>query len=197
MFSKIVCALFLLSSFSSFAVTTAVTCSDSAADQLAADLLRVADRVSCPSNEGIKSICGFVDSRVTEPEGSPDYYSYQRKIYALACVNSSDGPEAIQRKVQTFWNQYSNDLTCDSLSFNVSNGSILKLAVSRKFDDFINEAVTDWKVGLNKIDSADQKTVLDYIQDELSKVRGTPLESKLRHYYETFRNAGAKHKREL
>eukprot|EP01034_Spumella_vulgaris_P002641 gene2641-3425_t len=53
-------------------------------------------------------------------------------------------------------------LVCNMTNFNPRNGSILNLAVARQADDFIGDAVVNWKVDLNQIDAIDGKTVLDY-----------------------------------
>lgn len=153
------------------------------------DLVFPADR--------FRSLCGFIDSHVTEPPGSDDYYSYQAKAYEVGKVTSRDGEATIRKKVQHLFVINQAIMDCDDLGFSVSNGSMLKLAVSRKFDDFIEEAVNIWQVPLNRIDASDERTVLDYIDAELANARGTPLENKLRSYRQTFRAAGARTAREL
>ena len=146
---------------------------------------------------GFRSLCDFIDSHVTEPSGSDDYYSYQAKAYQVGKVTSRDSEATIRKKVQHLFVINQAIMDCDDLGFSVSNGSMLKLAVSRRFDDFIQEAVADWQVPLNRIDASDGRTVLDYIDAELAKAMGTPLEKKLRDYRETFRAAGGRTAREL
>ena len=147
--------------------------------------------------DNFRSLCGFIDSRVTEPAESVDFYSYQRKVYNEGKVTQRDSAGSTRKKVQHLFVVNQSIMDCDALSFSVSNGSMLKLAVSRKFDEFLHEAVADWQVPLNRIDASDGRTVLDFIDAELAKVVGTPLESKLRNYRETFRAAGARTAREL
>lgn len=144
-----------------------------------------------------RSLCGFIDSQVTEPEGSIDFYSYQRKAYDVGKVTLRDSATSTRKKVQHLFVLNQSIMDCDALSFSVSNGSMLKLAVARKFDDFIQEAVVDWRVPLNRVDQSDGRTVLDFINDELARASGTPLEGKLRYYQQTFRAAGARTAREL
>lgn len=54
-----------------------------------------------------------------------------------------------------------------------------------------------WGVNLNKVDVGDGRTLLDYIEYHMDRVRGGALEKKLKVYYDDLRKAGAKHRREL
>jgi hypothetical protein len=164
------------------------------------DLQQVSSRmnVECPHQVDIKQLCDAVSDQIPETnESSENKFSYQTKIYQASCVTSSDGPEIIKAKVQNFWNRFHGELNCSQLGFSIRNGHILKLAVERNSKDFVNDVVRKWKVSLNHVDPADQKTVLDYIETELAKSKGTTLEPILQRYFTLFRNNGAKFKREL
>ena len=76
-------------------------------------------------------------------------------------------------------------LVCNMTNFNPRNGSILKLAVARQADDFIGDAVVNWKVDLNQIDAIDGKTVLDYITDQRTNA-GPTFVTMLNRYYKLF-----------
>ncbi|QEC42658.1 hypothetical protein [Pseudobacter ginsenosidimutans] len=151
----------------------------------------------------LKTLCALVDSRVELSKEEKEKYNHQlvyrfeEKIYKLANVEiGKDSAGMIRSKVQQFWIQNEEHLTCDALSFNVAKGSIIKFAISRMFDDFI-EDIIEWGVALNKVDTSDNRTVLDYIADEQSKSKGTALEPVYIRYYKQFRTAGAKHRKEL
>jgi len=87
-------------------------------------------------------------------------------------------------------------LVCNMSNFNPRNSSILKLAVARQADDFIGDAVVNWKVDLNQIDAIDGKTVLDYITDRRTNA-GPTFVTMLDRYYKLFSDGGARHALEL
>lgn len=152
----------------------------------------------CPNNFGMHNICASLNAQSTEddPE-SLNAYVYQTKIFEASCVLPSDSEIDKKKKVQSFWNKYGKDLACDNTAFNVRGGSIVKYAVSERFDDFIHDVSRKWQVNLNKIDSVDQRTVLDYVRDEkLASTRPADIQ-KLQTYYNLLKAAGAKHKSEL
>ena len=155
--------------------------------------------VDCPGQVNAADLCAAVSSQHLESNPSQNTrYAYQTKIYRAACVNSRvDTPEIIQAKIQNFWNRFHHQLNCSSVDFTVRNGHILKLAVERNSRDFVNDAVRKWKVNLNHLDPSDKKTVLDYIEAEIVKSRGTNLEPVLQRYFTLFRSNGAKFSREI
>lgn len=152
--------------------------------------------LECPNFEGMITFCSSVANRSRDPQ-SPHQYLYTTKIMRASCVLPTDTAEEIRAKVQHMWKTFEDQLVCDSNSFNVENGSILKLAVQKKFDAFIDDALETWQVHLNRIDPSDGRTVLDYIAYERNRSVGTPIESTYVRYYTDFRAAGAKHRVEL
>ncbi len=164
------------------------------------DLQQVSSRINleCPNQVNVTQLCNAVADQIAETNSSSNNkYSYQTKIYQAACVENGDSAEIVQAKVQNFWNRYHSQLNCTQLGFTINNGHILKLAVEKNSRDFINDAIRKWKVSLNHVDSADQRTVLDYIEQELNNSKGTALEPTLQRYFNLFRSNGAKFKREL
>lgn len=193
-------AFTLLMSVSAFA---ADDCSQTAIDQgVIRNLTRVSSRlnVECPNQLNAQDFCSSVEGQTIETEPMHDsiLYTYQTQIYRASCIEASDDEATIRAKIQNFWNRYHDSLTCNQFNFNPRNGSILKLAVARKSDPFINHAVSVWRVDLNHVDTVDQMTVLDYIAARRSEAApGSTLYRTLDQYYKTFRDAGAKLKREL
>ena len=118
-------------------------------------------------------VCEAVSGQMLETDESRGtHYSYQTKIYALAGVQvSKDGPELIRRKIQAWWKADAKRMVCSQLNFSVHNGGILKLAVERNSRDFLNDMVRKWQVDVNVVDSADGKTVLDYVEREIEEAR--------------------------
>ncbi len=124
-------------------------------------------------------------------------YKYQRKILEAACVDVNKDDEAtIAKKIARVWKENEDQLTCDNIQFDVVQGSIIKFAVSLKFDSFILD-MAKWKVNLNKVDKFDDRTVLDYVEYQMERMKGKPSEIILKNYYRILKDAGAKHKREL
>jgi protein tyrosine phosphatase len=166
------------------------------------DLSGVASKMKteCPHQLNVSDFCAAVASQAPEisPINDSVIYRYQNQIFAAACVVSGDSDETIKAKVQNYWNNFHDRLACNQFNFTPQNGNILKLAIARKSDPFIDDVVTTWKVNLNHVDGVDQKTVLDYI--EAKKIEAGSNASLVRifqKYYDKFRNAGAKHSREL
>lgn len=152
---------------------------------------------------GLNTLCALVDTRMElSDEEKAKYkhqvvYKFEEKIYKLAKVEiGKDSATVVRSKVQQFWIKNEEYLTCDALSFNVQKGSIIKFAISRNFDDFINDIIK-WGVPLNKIDNSDNRTVLDYIADEQARSKGSAFEPVYTKYYQQLRTAGAKHRKEL
>lgn len=114
-----------------------------------------------------------------------------------ACVSDSDDEESTSKKVQKMWTQYEDKLICNNTRFDVIDGNMLKFAASARFEDFLFDAAMIWKVDLNRVDPGDGRTVLDYVQKELDKYKGTAIEPKLRSYFDMLRSSGAKFSSEL
>lgn len=152
----------------------------------------------CPNYENLKSLCALVGEQSEDPDSnSPNLYLYQTKVFEGACVNiEKDNKEVVKKKIQALWAKFEDKLICDSPLFNSPQGSVIKYAVSRKFEPFL-EDVVQWGVNLNRIDPIDQQTVLDYVKNEMVRVKGTSMEVKMKAYYQILRNGGAKHKAEL
>lgn len=154
--------------------------------------------MECPNQVDVRRLCNAVSEKLGETDTTKGTrFIHQTLINQAACVESGDSPDIIQAKIQNFWNKYHAQLNCTQLGFSITNGHILKLAVEKNSRDFVNDAVKKWKVTLNHVDPVDQKTVLDYIESEMSKARGSNMEPILKRYYDLFRTNGAKLKREL
>lgn len=144
------------------------------------------------------SFCTAVDSKEIELRSTHEtvLYQYQTMVYDAAGVVPSDSPEIAYEKSRVFINANAPSLLCNMVNFNPRNGNMLKLAVARQFDEFIWDALTNWRVDPNQIDATDGKTVLDYITDRRASA-GPTYARTLDRYYARFRAAGARHAREL
>lgn len=153
----------------------------------------------CPKLKRRSVLCDAIHMRMddTDPDSNYDYW-FERVMESIVCADpAKESREEINKKIHDVFVRYGDELYCDSLSFNVPKGNFLKMAVISSFGDFLKVAVKDWYVPLNRIDQGDGRTPLDYINDEMSKNRGSATESVLKGYYELLRKYGAKHKNEL
>lgn len=164
------------------------------------DLAQVSKRMNmeCPNQVNVAELCMFVAENNRETDASiGTTFAYQSRIFKAACVDPhADSSDVIQAKMQNFWNRYHDKLICNVSNSIVRDGNILKLAVDRSSTDFINDSVRRWKVNLNHID-ADNKTVLDFIDEERTRSAGTPRVAVLNRYFTIFRSNGAKFRREI
>lgn len=144
-------------------------------------------------------ICASISSQ-RQDRSRPDAYSFafERKIYDAARVNfEMDTPQAARLKIKALWHEHPENMRCESDNFDVSQGHILKYAVATGTFALLDDASRTWGVDLNIIDPSDNKTLLDYIQDQKQRYKGSVVEITLSNYYEIMRRAGAKHRSEL
>jgi len=142
--------------------------------------------------------CTAADSKELEPNPTRNdvLYQYQTMVYEAGGVLPDDSDAVAFQKSKALMYANAASLVCNMTNFNPRNGSILKLAMARQADDFIGDAVVNWKVDLNRIDATDGKTVLDYITERRSSA-GPTFARTLDRYYKLFRDGGARHAHEL
>lgn len=153
---------------------------------------------SCFKPKKLRGMCMYIADRTEDPNLPGRYvFRYQRKLFEAACVDPSiDTEEVIAAKVSAVWKQYEEKLVCDSIRFDVVQGSAIKYAVAMKFDEFIID-LAKWKVDFNKVDRFDKRTVLDYVEYQIERMKGTASEPILQNYHRILRDAGAKRASEL
>ena len=150
----------------------------------------------CPDGDKLPNICMAIGTASKDNTGRYQF-TYQRIISDAACVTPEDSEEEAGRKIRAMWTKYEDKLICNNTRFDVQNGSMLKFAASARFEDFLFDTAMIWKVNLNRVDPSDGRTVLDYVQKEIDRNKGTSIESKLKSYYDMLRTSGAKHRSEL
>lgn len=151
----------------------------------------------CANEAKLRGICAAVSNQDQTAEETQKYpYRYTRKIFEASCVDMYNDPdEVIAQKVSAMWARNADRLTCTDTSFDVEKGSIIRYAVNAKFDKFIWDVV-GWKIDLNKVDESDNRTVLDYVRDQIISYKGLSEQGTLESYYDHLRRAGAKHRDE-
>lgn len=152
----------------------------------------------CPNPMKLDNICMNISNRTRDPNPKGDYsYIYQRKIYDAACVDlQRDSDEEASRKIRQMWQASRDVLKCDSVQFDVLEGNVLKFAVSKMFNEVLEDAIF-WRVDMNWVDPSDGRTVLDYVAYQIERFSGTSVVVTLEYYYRALRKAGAKHRSEL
>ena len=151
---------------------------------------------TCPNDNKLGHLCAAIADGKKDTSGKYQFH-YQKIISDAACVSSRDSETEIAKKVQRLWASYEDKLVCNNVRFDVQDGNILKFAASARFEDFLFDAAMVWKVNLNRVDPSDGRTVLDYVQKEIDRNKGTSIESKLKSYYDMLRTSGAKHRSEI
>lgn len=158
-------------------------------------------RLPLPDEITLSGICGLVSSQIPLRDPHQDApaarYLYQYQLQSLAEIRVGDTPELIASKMQAYWRENNHHLTCDTSGFNVPNGYLLKFAVARRSDQFLNDMLRVWRVDLNWVDPADGRTTLDYIRDERQRSPSPAVIRVMDRYYRNFRAAGALHREEL
>jgi hypothetical protein len=187
---------------SSLHLDAAELCADNTPEgsigSIAPALAAVQESAECPNKRKIKNLCMIIGNRMKDPSNpKPNPFLYQKYLLGAACVDTAlDSEKAKKEKIQLMWKTFEKDLVCSNTKFDVVEGNIIKYAFAIKFDEFLKDVIL-WEVNLNKLDSSDQRTVLDYIKDNWDKNKNNELGGVYEKYYKTFRKAGAKHKSEI
>lgn len=143
-----------------------------------------------PKEKDYKMLCSDVASKALAAKNEYYYYSYEKRILELSCVNIEvDDEETIKRKVQLFWNKYKNKCKCDSVTFNIPNVNILKFAITKNTMDFIEVLVLNYELDINFTDPEDMKNLLDYMNDEIEKMKTTGASQSSVKVYEKYRDS--------
>ncbi len=95
---------------------------------------------------------------------------YKQDLIERSCVDlTKDSPETIKAKLQCMWKKYYAEFGCDDSGFLVPQGNILKYAVNKEFELFIDGVVEDFGLDINLKDPADGNTLLDFVLDEVKR----------------------------
>lgn len=160
--------------------------------------VKMVSKASCIDNPNkFRQLMCFYASRFDkDPKPTKNIkYKFQRLVLEGACVDpEKDSQEVINKKVAAMWKEQEKMLYCNSLTFDIRDGNVIKYAVQYIFDDYI-EQVAEWNIDLNYVDKIDGMTVLDYVRKKRDESEA--LSGRMQRYYDILRKAGAKHKSEL
>ena len=143
----------------------------------------------------VMRLCNEVNDQLQG--GGDDIYNYRVRLYINSSANPRrDPPGHVARKIQHLWIAHSGQLTCNLLGFSIRRGSLIKLAVEKNAREFLNDTLRRWRVGVNDRDVSGE-TPLDYIENQLSRSRGSPNDANLQRYRDLFIRAGGKRAAQL
>ncbi len=133
------------------------------------------DTCKPPKDSDYRLICGDLVTKSKVPGDEAEFYEYiyEKRLLHMACVNIGiDSEEIVKKKVQAWWEKYKTKCKCDSITFNVPNGSLLKFAISQSQPEFIDILVFNYNLDINFVDPADGRTDLDYLNDQIEILKG-------------------------
>lgn len=147
----------------------------------------------------LRNLCMFVADRTPASDDAPGF-RYQWEV-RLARVARADGPVDTPEesaRLQAAWRRFQQHgmLVCNSLQFDVVNGSVLKLAVSTLDEPFVAFAARH-QLGLDHVDVSDGRTALDDVRDRIQRAPGAEVAATLRRLQEVMRRAGARYRDEV
>ena len=150
---------------------------------------------SCPNPGRMDHLCQYLRDKNIDNRPDSDYtYEFQRIVYEASCVDYiADSEEEISRKVNSMWNRFGANLRCGPMG-TPPTGSPLRYSIHVLFDEFIREAISLWKIDLNKLENG--MTMLDFIDDRIAHT-SSALKPRLESYRESFIKMGAKRSSEL
>lgn len=126
-----------------------------------------------PGND-VRQLCDYLVLQTKARGTATDTveYFYEQLLWEFACAKMGvDDLETAKKKIQVFWNRYKTKCTCNSVNFPVKDGSVLKYSINHKFLEFIDMLVTNYELDINFIDPADNKNLLDYFDEEVTKLK--------------------------
>ena len=153
-----------------------------------------------PSASDIKSLCDCIAIKEKPTGRAAEHYdwAWERRLMALAGTSiETDGFDLATKKLQCFWEKYKTKFRCQSSTFNVERGSLLKFAICLNFTPLFETMVGNYGMDINFIDPADNRNVLDYVIDELknaikTQVSQHPKVKVYREYKELLEEYGGK-----
>lgn len=150
---------------------------------------------NCPNEGRMDRLCQYIANKAKDTMPNTDFnFTYQRIVYEAACVDYiNDSEQEISQKVRSMWGRFGNNLRCGPMGV-PATGSPLRYAIHTAFNEFITEAISLWKLDLNRIENG--MTMLDFLDDRIAKTSGI-LKQDLLNYRQGFLRQGAKKANEL
>jgi hypothetical protein len=156
-----------------------------------------------PTKDQFLEVCQCIFE--LEPALSPKFsYTYQEALWNISCANPQiDSFDVAKVKIQAMWNKYRVYFRCYNYPTSVATDkNITKFSMDSGFSAFLIEMVKKYNLDLNFKDPADQKTILDFLQDQESYILRTPpvdypKATEYNRIYKFLSSKGAKHAKDL
>jgi hypothetical protein len=156
-----------------------------------------------PTKVDISDLCYEIYKKKAASDDSELSYKYAEVLWRISCAKDGvDNLETARKKIQCMWNKYRTMFSCDLPGTSVPKGNITKFSLDINFSVFLLDAVKDYKLDMNFKDPVDNRTILDFIKDEIAFIKKSPsdMTMKINEYerlYKLLKDNGAKHGKEL
>lgn len=156
-----------------------------------------------PTKKQFQSVCQNIWDKEPYDGSGPIGYAFQEDLWKMSCADiEKDSKEIAWKKIECMWNKYREKFRCYFHSDSVANEkNILKFSIDSGFTVLISEFVKH-NFDVNFKDPADNKTVLDFLKDQINIISNSPPvnEAKIIEYrrlYNKLLTIGAKHAKDL
>lgn len=156
-----------------------------------------------PTKFDFAKLCNEIYNKKASSDESELSFKYQEVLWKMSCAKDGvDDLETARKKIQCMWNKYRTKIGCNFPGLSVPKGNIVKSSLEINFSFFLISAVKDYKLDMNFKDPVDNRTILDFIRDEIAFVKKSPsdMTMKINEYerlYKLLKDSGAKHGKDL
>jgi hypothetical protein len=162
----------------------------------------IAEECPAPTRNQFTRVCNSIYERKKAPEGSKFGDKYQEDLWEISCADpTKDSPELANSKIQKMWNNHREDFRCYGYTgVTVADSNVAKFSADTGFPAFLIVAVKKYKLDMNFKDPADGQTLMDFLQENINRYKGTAYTGKTEEYeklYKMMAQAGAKHSKDL
>lgn len=192
---------------SAFAAPTDLDCQTSTNDfeKNLNELENVSNQVEkCPkpTEDMFLTVCNSINASKLATDEVNFSYKYQEDLWKMSCAKvGKDTPEQAKQKIQIMWNTYRTEFKCPGgVSDTLNNGNVTKYAMDNGFTTFVVYSIKKYELDMNFIDPKDGKTLLDFVEEQLTRWRKTNYTEKADEYqrvYDLLIKSGAKRAKEL
>ncbi|MEY3500441.1 MAG: hypothetical protein RL308_2110 [Bacteroidota bacterium] len=148
-------------------------------------------------------LCKDVYERKPSSEESELSFKYEQALWRMSCAKEGvDDMETARKKIQCMWNKNRKSFSCDYPGSVVPKGNITKFSLETNFPEFLVTAAKRYKLDMNFKDPQDNRTILDFVKDQIAYMKKAPVNMtlKIQEYediYKMLQENGAKHGKDL
>ena len=116
-------------------------------------------------------------------------YIYEQRLWEMSGAKMGvDNEENAKKKIQLWWNKNKTKCNCSTVGF-IPNGNILKFALAQSLPSFVEALVLNYELDINFIDPVDSRNVLDYINDEIERLKKGSFSKSSIEVYESYKES--------